>query len=85
MIKSQAIPEVDTLTRIRDLREDHDYTQEYLAKLLHIGQRTYSGYECGKRRIPLDILIDLARVYNVDMNYICGLTNVKRPFPHKKQ
>jgi len=33
------------IQRIRDLREDSDYTQEYIAKLLNVNQRTYSRYE----------------------------------------
>lgn len=72
---------MDYLTRIRDLREDHDYTQAYIAKILNIGQRTYSDYESGKTRIPLDSMIKLAKLYDVDMNYICDLSKKKRSFP----
>lgn len=68
-------------TRIRSLREDNDYTQSYIAGLLNIGQRTYADYELGKTRIPVDSLIILARFYNVDMNYICGISNEKNLFP----
>lgn len=71
------------LTRIRGLREDNDYSQEYVARLIHVGQRTYSDYENGKTRIPLDSMIILAKLYNVDMNYICGLTDKKNKFPEK--
>ena len=67
--------------RIRDLREDNDYTQTYIASLLNVGQRTYADYELGKTRIPVDSLIKLAKFYNVDMNYICGLSNIKTTFP----
>lgn len=68
-------------TRIRSLREDNDYTQTYIASLLNIGQRTYADYELGKTRIPVDSLIILAKFYNVDMNYICGISNEKNLFP----
>lgn len=44
------------IQRIRDLREDSDYTQEYIAKLLNVNQRTYSRYENGEHAIPLTIL-----------------------------
>ena len=67
--------------RIRALREDHDYTQTYVASLLNVGQRTYADYELGKTRIPVDSLIILARFYDVDMNSICGVTRQKQPFP----
>lgn len=70
-------------TRIRSLREDHDYTQTYIASLLNVGQRTYADYELGKTRIPVDSLIILAKFYNVDMNYICGVSNNRNTYPSK--
>ena len=66
---------------IRFLREDADKTQTEIATLLKIGQRTYCDYESGKTRIPVDNLIMLAKYYNVDMNYICGTSKIKREFP----
>lgn len=69
--------------RIRALREDHDLTQAYIANLLNVGQRTYADYELGKTRIPVDSLIKLAKFYNVDMNYITGISNTKHCFPQK--
>ena len=67
--------------RIRSLREDNDYSQRQIAELIHVGQRTYCDYELGKTRIPVESLIVLARYYDVDMNYICGITKKKTPFP----
>lgn len=63
------------------MREDNDYTQIQIAKILNVGQRTYADYELGKTRIPVDSLIKLAKYYNVDMNYITGASNNKKPFP----
>ena len=74
---------MDYIERIRALREDEDYTQSEIAKLLHIGQKTYSDYETRKTRIPLESVLLLAEFYHVDMNYICGLTDEKKPFPKK--
>ena len=67
--------------RIREIREDNSLTQQKIADLLHIGQRTYADYECGKTRIPVDNLIKLAKFYNVSMDYISGVSNVKKEFP----
>ena len=67
--------------RIRELREDHDLTHTAVAKLLNVGQRTYADYELGKIRIPVDALIVLARFYDTDMNYICGVSRHKSLFP----
>lgn len=69
--------------RIRALREDNDYTQTQIANILHISQRTYADYELGKTRIPVDSLIKLAEYYDVDMNYISGVSNVIDKFPLK--
>lgn len=42
--------------RIREIREDNSLTQQKVADLLHVGQRTYADYESGKTRIPVDSL-----------------------------
>ncbi len=69
---------IDYKKRIRDLREDNDLTQSAVAEILGVCQRTYADYALGKTRIPVDSLIVLAKMYNVSMDYICGLTSVKR-------
>ena len=68
---------------IRSLREGRDLTQSKVAELLQIGQRTYCDYELGKTRIPVDSLIVLAKVYNVSMDYICGVSDIKAEYPKK--
>jgi len=68
---------------IRALREGRDKTQAEIAQLLKVGQRTYCDYELEKTRIPVDSLIILARLYNVSMDYICGLSESKGHFPVK--
>ena len=69
--------------RIRDIRKDCSLTQQKVADLLHVGQRTYADYESGKTRIPVDSLLILARYYNVSMDYITGASDVKTEFPKK--
>ena len=67
--------------RISELREDHDYKQKEIADVINVAQTTYSDYERGIVRIPVEYLIRLAEFYNVDMNYLCGVSNIKSPFP----
>ena len=69
--------------RIRELREDHSLTQQKVANLLQIGQRTYADYDSGKTRIPIDNIMILARFYNTSMDYITGASNVRKPYPKK--
>ena len=38
--------------RLRDLREDHDLTQDQLVAMLGLNKTTYTNYEQGKREIP---------------------------------
>ena len=67
--------------RLRSLREDHDLTQAQVASLLHVARRTYTDYEHGKIRTPADSLMMLAEYYDIDMNYICGITQVTSGYP----
>lgn len=62
--------------RLRDLREDSDLTQEQLVKILRMHKTTYTNYEQGKREPPFELIIKLAKFYNVSTDYIAGLTNV---------
>lgn len=62
-------------TRIRDLREDRDLTQTQIAQMLNCSQQAYSNYELGQRDIPTDILIKLAKIYSVSVDYILGISD----------
>ena len=61
--------------RIRDLREGADMTQVQIAKILNCSQRVYSNYERGDIDIPTEILIKLANLHDVSVDYILGRTN----------
>jgi len=65
--------------RIRDLREDKDYTQSQVAADLNIAQNTLSQYENGVLNIPNKILIAMAKYYNVSTDYLLGLTDNSQP------
>lgn len=65
--------------RIKDLREDADKKQSELAEDLFMQTTQYGRYERGERELPLNIAIAIAKYYDVSLDYIAGLTNVKRP------
>ena len=67
--------------RIKALRSDHDLNQTQVARAIHVAQTTYSDYEKGKVRIPVECLIQLAKFYDVDMNYITGSATPSGPSP----
>lgn len=69
--------------RIRDLREDHDYTQMELAELLHVSQSTYSRYESEALEIPHPALCRLADFYGTSVDYLLGRTDNPAPYSKK--
>lgn len=66
---------------IRDLREDSDITQKEMAEMLNCSQQVYSNYELGQRDIPTSILIKLAEIHNVSVDYILGITKIRDRYP----
>lgn len=70
------------IRRIRDLREDGDLYQRELAQFLGVDQSTYSDYESGRINIPIDMLIKLSDYYKVNLDYLVGRTDIKKPLPH---
>lgn len=66
--------------RIEDLRVDHDLTIRKVAEVLECHRDVYSRYEKGVRQIPLDMAIRLAEFYDCSLDYLLGITNLKRRF-----
>ena len=69
--------------RLRDLREDADLTQAQVGRYLNISQRSYAHFEAGTRGIPIEILIELADLYQVNLDYLVERTNEKTMLPKK--
>ena len=63
------------IKRIRDLREDHDKTQQEIADVLGTSQTMYARYERGANELPLRHLITLCKYYGVSADYILGLSD----------
>ena len=63
----------ETASRIRDLRKIHRYTQEQAAELLGIDRRSLSYIENAARGCSLDLLLRMADIYSVSLDYlVCG-------------
>ena len=63
------------VSRIKDLREDHDLTQQQLAEQIGITQRKYSYVETGVQPLTAELLIKLANFYKVSIDYLLRQTN----------
>ena len=61
--------------RLYDLRTDSDMTQQQVADYLTCNRQVYARYEHGLREIPVSMLIKLAKLYNVSIDYIVGLSD----------
>ena len=59
--------------KLKELREENNFTQATVADYLNIKQNTYSQYETEKRQLPIDALIKLSQLYKVSTDYILGL------------
>lgn len=69
--------------RIRDLREDSDLTQKQISEYLLCDQSLYSKYERGERPVPLEVAVKLAQYYHTSVDYLLGLTDVRKPYPRR--
>lgn len=64
--------------KMKEIRENKEDTQDKIAKILGVSRSTYAGWENGIDNIPLLKLNDFCNYYKVSLDYICGLTNVKK-------
>lgn len=65
--------------RLRDLREDNDFTQKYVAKKLSFTHSAYAKIERGERILTEEVIIKLSNLYNVSTDYLLGQPD----FPHR--
>ena len=68
---------MDYVKRIRDLREDHDKTQQEIATVLGTSQTMYARYERGANELPIRHLLKLCDYYCVSADYILGRVDTR--------
>ena len=66
---------MDYRTRLRNLREDGDYTQEQIGRLINKSQQGYNHIEMGRAELKIEDLIVLCRFFHVSADYMIGLTD----------
>ena len=72
------------IQRLRDLRDDHDKTQQEIADVLNMHRSVYRRYESGEREAPAWVVVKLAEYYHVSTDYLLGRTNDPTPYPPAK-
>lgn len=68
---------IDT-TRIKDIREDKDITQEQMAKILDVNRSTYSMWEIGLSVMSVEQLCEFANYFKYSIDYVLGLSNNRK-------
>lgn len=66
------------IKRMRDLREDHDLTQQQIASILGTSQTMYARYERGANELPIHHLLTLCEYYGVSADYLLGRSTEKK-------
>ena len=65
--------------KLKSLREDNDYTHEFIGSLIQKSQQGYNHIETGRAELKIEDLKILCEFYNVSADYIMGLTdNIKK-------
>ena len=72
------------IDRLKEIRQDRDLQQIDIAKVLKTSQVQYSRYERGVRVMPVDKIAKLAKFYDVSIDYLLGLTDIRKPYPKSK-
>ena len=70
--------ELPYIKRMRDLREDHDLTQQQIADVLGTSQTMYARYERGANELPIHHLLTLCDYYGVSADYFLGRTDIRQ-------
>ena len=66
---------MDYRTRLRSIREDRDYTQAEIGRIINKSQQGYNHIETGRAELKIDDLIALCRFYGLSADYLIGLSD----------
>ena len=58
--------------KLKEIRKQHNLTQQKVAEHLGITQSTYAYYETGRNEPDLETLKKLADLYNCSLDYLVG-------------
>ena len=73
------------MSRLKDLRKEKGFTQVKMQILTGIDQSDYSKIESWKRHCSFEQCKRIAIALDTSMDYLEGLTDEKKPYPHSKQ
>lgn len=65
--------------RLKEIRKEHKYTQDKIAKKLNTDNGVISRYESGKTLILTSFLMEYAKIFNISSDYLLGKIDEKIP------
>lgn len=71
---------MDYRERIKNTREDRDFTQAEIGKLLNKSQQGYNHIESGRAELKIDDLIKLCKFYDLSADYLIGLSDTPKSY-----
>ena len=63
--------------RLKELRLEHKLTQQQISEIVNISRQSYATYEDGTKP-PIDVLMSLADYYDVSLDYLVGISEIKK-------
>ncbi len=63
------------MNRVKQLREENNWTQEYLGNLLNVKKAAVSKYETGKAALTDDTICRLVKIFHVSADYLLGISD----------
>lgn len=64
--------------RLEDLRDEKDLKKKDVAKVIGVVESVYSEWENGKLSIPTKRLVQLANYFEVNIDYMVGISNKRK-------
>lgn len=71
--------------RLRQCRKERGFTQIEVATYCDITENAYQNYELNTREPKISILVKIADLYKVSLDYLAGLTDDPRPYPRSSK
>lgn len=63
--------------KFKELREDFNYTQQEVANILNTTRQAVSSWETVNKEPSYDMLVKVANLFNVSVDYLLGRSSVK--------
>lgn len=67
------------MNRIKQLREENNWTQLELSKKMNCAMSSIAMYEKGDRKPSMEVLLKLSEIFNCSIDYILGKSNIRNP------